>query len=71
MKTKLLRKIRNKITIEKQGAKYFLIDKFLNIEDEFYKNISYKEMLQIRRNRILYSAYNLYNTKIKITKKGY
>ena len=71
MKSKLLRKIRKQITIEKQGAKYFLIDKFLNIEDEFYKNISYKEMLQIRRNRILYSAYNLYNRKIKITKKGY
>lgn len=71
MKAKLLTKIRKQITIEKQGAKYFLIDKFLNIEDEFYKNISYKEMLQIRRNRILYSAYNLYNRKIKITKKGY
>jgi hypothetical protein len=71
MKIKLLRKIRNKITIEKQGAKYFLVDKFLNIENEFYKNINYKEMLQIRRNKILYKAYILYDKKIKITKKGY
>ena len=71
MKARLLKKIRKEITIQKQGAKFFLVDKFLNIESEFYDCVDYKEMLQVRRNKILYNAYKLYNYKRILTKKGY
>jgi hypothetical protein len=71
MKVKLLRKIRKEITIQKQGCKFYLVNKFLNLEQEFFDFVDYKEMLKVRRNSILYNAYRLYNHKRIITKKGY
>ena len=71
MKTKLLSKIRKQITIQKVGTRYYLIDKISNIENEFYDVITYKEMLNERRNKIIYNAYKIFNKKTIITKKGY
>jgi len=71
MKAKLLTKIRKQITIQKKGTKFFLVDKFSNLENEFYDCVSYKDMLYQRRRRILSIAYKLYNYKRLLTKKGY
>jgi hypothetical protein len=71
MKTKLLKKIRKKITIQKKGNKFYLVNNFLNLEQQFYDWVDYKEMLNIRRKSILYNAYRLFNKKIILTKKGY